>query len=203
MIVHKDDPTNYNDVKNGYLVSKKAGFRWVITKIKQSGIVFYSWIAYNRLLSLIKEDNHDNKIIGAGRDLSNYTKFDISNKEIKDSLKYYNDLKSYCQSINAKLLIIYFPLSYIVHNEDVTRWKHLGVKDIQGEIVFNKDFCEYLNKNGIDCLNLSDDLISAARVSHKRLYYWLDVHWTPYGNEVAAKLVSKYILEHQSFRPTN
>ena len=203
MIVRKDDPTNYNDVKNGYLVSKKAGFRWVITKIKQSGIVFYSWIAYNRLLSLIKEDNHDNKIIGAGRDLSNYTKFDIGNKEIKDSLKYYNELKSYCQSINAKLLIIYFPLSYIVHNEDVTRWKHLGVKDIQGEIVFNKEFCEYLNKNGIDCLNLSDDLISAARVSHKRLYYWLDVHWTPYGNEVAAKLVSKYILEHQSFRPTN
>jgi hypothetical protein len=203
MIVRKDDPNNYTDVKNGYLINKTAGYYWITSKIKQSGIVFYSWIAYNRLLPLIKGNNHDNKIIGAGRDLSNFTKFDIDSKEVMDSLKYYNELKLYCQLINAKLIIIYFPLSYCIHNEDVTRWKHLGVKDIQGEHAFNREFCDYLNKNGFDCVNMTDDLISAARVSHKRLYYWLDVHWTPYGNEVAAKLVSKYILEHQSFRYTN
>jgi hypothetical protein len=62
---------------------------------------------------------------------------------------------------------------------------------------------QYYRNNGIDCLILTDDLIKAAQVSRKRLYYWLDVHWTPYGNEVAAELVSQYLLNQPNFRHSN
>jgi hypothetical protein len=200
MTMGKHDQYKFNKVKNGCLINEKAGFGWVISEMKQSGIVFYLWIAYNRLLSLINHNNQDSQIIGAGRDLSSFTKFDINDKIVSNAIKHYNKLKLYCQSINAKLIIVYIPLSYVVHDEDVTRWKHLGVKNIPGEIAFNKEFCDYLVNNGIDCLNLTDDLIKAAQVSRKKLYYWLDVHWTPYGNEIAATLVSQYLLNQQSYR---
>ena len=203
MTMGKHDQNKFNDVKDGCLINEKAGYKWIINEMKQSGIVFYLWIAYNRLLSLVAGNNQDSQIIGAGRDLSNVNKFDINDKIVSRSLKYYFELKSYCQSINAKLLIVYFPLSYVLHNEDVTRWKHLGVKNIPGEIAFNKEYCDYLINNGIDCLILTDDLIKAAQVSRKRLYYWLDVHWTPYGNEVAAELVSQYLLNQPSIRHSN
>jgi hypothetical protein len=203
MIVTKHDKVIFNDVINGELINEQAGLGWIIGKMKRSGIVFYLWIAYNRLLSSIKEDNQDNSIIGAGRDLSNINDFDVNDKLVKKSLGYYKNLKSYCDSINAKLLIIFFPLSYVVHEEDAGRWKHLGVKNIQGAIAFNKEFCDYLNSNGIDCFNLTDDLINIGKESHQRLYYWLDVHWTPYGNEIAATVVSQYILNNQSFRRIN
>jgi len=198
MIVGDDDPSNYFDVKNGYLIYERVGYQYLISRLKQSGIVFYSWIAYNKLLSLFNDNNHGKKIIGAGRDLANFTKFNVDNIEVKNSLKYYSDLKSYCQSINANLIIIYFPLSYVVYNGDVARWKHLGVENIRGQISFNEQFCNYLNQHGIVCLNLTDGLINAARTSHQRLYYWLDVHWTPYGNKIAAGLVSKFILSHKN-----
>jgi hypothetical protein len=55
-------------------------------------------------------------------------------------------------------------------------------------------------KNGINYINLTDGLIKAAQESHKKLYYWIGVYWTPYGNEVAAKLVSQHILNQQSFQ---
>lgn len=197
MVLAEDDPSKYNEVENGYLINKKEGFEYAISKMKQSGIVFYSWIAYNRLVSMINKNTFNSKIIGAGRELNNYTEFDLNNKEIINSLKYYLDLHSFCQSINVKLIIIYFPLSYVVHEEDIVRWKHLGVDDIMGQIAFNKKFCDYLNKNGIVCLDLTEKLINEARISRKRLYYWLDVHWTPDGNQVAAESVAHYLLQHQ------
>jgi len=191
-----DDEQSYYSAKDGYLVNKKDRYQYIISKLKQSGIIFYSWIAYNKILSWSNKNNSNKKIIGAGRELKNIYEFNLENKDIITSLNYYLNLQSYCQSINAKLIIVYIPLSYIIYNEDIIRWRHLGADNIKGQIAFNHQFCNYLKTHGIVCIDLTEDLSKIAKNSPQRLYYWLDVHWTAYGNEVAAGLVADYLLKH-------
>lgn len=78
----------------------------------------------------------------------------------------------------------------------------LVVQLAYGSMTIDKHDQNKLNgvKNGINYINLTDGLIKAAQESHKKLYYWIGVYWTPYGNEVAAKLVSQHILNQQSFQ---
>jgi len=197
MIADINDPRHY--VEDGYLIKKRERDQYLIRKIKKSGIMFYSWLAYSRLLSLLRDNIGYNDIIGAGRELRNYTKFDVNSSEVKTSLNYYFEFNSFCKLINTKLILIYFPLSYVVHPEDVVRWEFYGVEDIKDQIIFNREFCDYLNNKGVVCLNLTDDMINEAINSNKRLYYWVDIHWTPYGNEIAAKVVAKYILNNKKY----
>ena len=37
--------------------------------------------------------------------------------------------------------------------------------------------------------------VDAARTVEERLYYWLDVHWTPAGNDAAAQAVFEYLSD--------
>ena len=59
----------------------------------------------------------------------------------------------------------------------------------------NRAFCEYLNSQGITCLNLHGSLARTAEGNGGRLYYWLDSHWTALGNDVAADAVAAYLLD--------
>lgn len=51
---------------------------------------------------------------------------------------------------------------------------------------------EFCAKNGIDVLDLYEGLAQSAK-QHLDLYYRLDIHWTPVGNRVVARLVEEYL----------
>jgi hypothetical protein len=54
-----------------------------------------------------------------------------------------------------------------------------------------------LNKRDIPCLNVTPNLIRDAETTGERLYFWLDVHWTPRGNFVAARSVASHLVATQ------
>lgn len=186
-----EDAIPYVNDEGALIPRRKSALRSLMPWAKKSATVFYGWMAFLQLRSAFFSDDADS-IQGAGRELASYETFRPDDPSIAASLKFYSNLRNSVESRNGKLLVVYFPLSYVVHQkDDVSRWKLRGVRDVEGSIRFNNEFCDYLNDNlGIKCLNITDALIAG---SSERLYFWFDTHWTPKGNELTAKAVSEYL----------
>ena len=132
-------------------------------------------------------------IEGAGRPMINRTAFSTDDPRVGESIRLYRRFNDEARGAGAQLLIVHFPLPYVVHPQDMTRWVLHGVTNVEQQKQFNRNFCAYLNGQDIPCLDLTDDLITAGRQSTERLYFWLDIHWTERGNAVAAQVVSSYL----------
>ncbi len=191
----------YQDAVNadGYLVradartaDKMRGYA------KQSAIVFYGWVLATRVRELVSDEGASDGVIeGAGRELVERESFDPADEDLRASLEFYQDLRKTVTDGGGQLLVAYFPLSYGIYPEDVARWQHLGVKNIESQRQFDEDFCNYLNGQSVPCLNLTADLMAAAASNADRLYYWLDIHWTPRGHRVTAETVARYLQAHR------
>jgi hypothetical protein len=119
--------------------------------------------------------------------------FDPADAGVTSSIAFYDDLRATVEAGGGRLLLVFFPLSFVVHPQDMDRWRHLGVQDVETQVAFNRAFAAYLGERGFQCLDLTDDLIDEARESHQRMYYWLDIHWTPEGNRAAARTVADWL----------
>jgi hypothetical protein len=198
MVVGNWDDRQYDISKEGYIVIKKLTIFETIRKkiLRYSATVHYSWMAYCKIKASLDSSNSRNQqIIGAGRELENYIDFELSNPKIGDALSYYSDLRVSVELSGADLFILHFPLSYCVHPQDIPRWEIYGVKAIDKQIRFNQEFCQYLNDRGFNCLNVTQNLIQEANEGRDRLYYYLDLHWTPKGNLIVARSTAKRLLE--------
>ncbi|MFO0944946.1 MAG: hypothetical protein U1D30_03210 [Planctomycetota bacterium] len=176
--------------EDGYLVRANVSTGTKMkAKLKNSALVFYGWMVQQAMASRSPE-----KIEGSGRELKSVEAFDPASPTVKDSMAFYDDLNQAVTATGAKLLVVYFPLAYGVHKEDIERWRHQGVRDVAGQIAFDDAFSKYLNSQGITTLDLTGELTKAAETTGKRLYYKIDVHWTPEGNQVAERCVADYLL---------
>jgi hypothetical protein len=106
-------------------------------------------------------------------------------------MQLYNKLASIVRQAGARLLVVYVPDSFVIHKEDESRWRLPGIDPRQ--VAFNAAFVLYLNKCQIPSLNTTQQLLQSAR-GGTRMYYWLDVHWTPAGNAAAAQAVADYLI---------
>ena len=77
-------------------------------------------------------------ILGAGREANLHGNFDPDRPETAEAIEYYDDLRKTVESSGAKLLVVFVPLSYCVHREDVARWSHLGVQDVAAQIAYDE-----------------------------------------------------------------
>jgi hypothetical protein len=198
------DPDGNHDLfadRQGFLEQSDLSTReWVFDEAKKSAMVFYGWMLYTTLFP-----GRGQRINGAGRGLERAARFRPDAAEVKVSLDYYRRLLRAADECGAKLTIVYLPLSYCVHRGDLARWRHLGVEDnIDEQIAFDREFCDYLDQAGEDCLNITPDLVKSA-AEPGRLYYWLDIHWTPRGNLVAARAIEKHLAQRfmDDCRPTS
>ena len=179
----------------GYLVRAGPGVSWrAVNRAKQSALIFYAWILGQRMVEALHPASNPRGIAGSGRHLKIDTRFRPDDEGVADALRFYKDLRQAAESGDARLLIVFLPLSYVVHEQDIARWRHLGVADIGGQIEFDRAFCDHLNRTGFHVVNTTQELVSDASRTRQRLYYWLDVHWTPRGNQIAARAASDYIL---------
>jgi len=192
-------PDSYVD-EDGFLRDRNVTARQrMVARAKKSAVVFYSWLVFTRLRSQSSEPGTTGKIEGAGRDLSVREAFDPESDEVRDATVFYDDLRRTVEESGARLLVFHFPLSYVVHPEDMARWRHLGVRNLDQQITYNDAFARHLDREGYLCLNGTGDLMAYAESTGERLYYWLDVHWTAEGNAAAADSVAIYLLAHRDW----
>lgn len=188
---------NWNEVavnEDGFLINTKASGRTrLFARLKQSATVFFAWNAFTNLKSRWAKSDHLDGIQGAGRDLKLHGAFDPADPDVANALEYYRDLRATVAESGAKLLVVFFPLSYCIHKEDMARWTHLGARNVEQQMAFNRAFCEHLRQGGLDCLDITERLREAAE-GGERLYYFVDIHWTPEGNEVAASAVRDHLV---------
>ena len=195
MAVHADRTSPYRVTEDGYLLPRDGGpGRELRHTLKKFGTVFYGWLLYTRMRQALAGRERDRTVEGAGRPLSIHGPFDPREAGAKEALRFYHRLRTTVETDGAHLVVVYFPLSYSVHPQDVSRWRHLGVRDIGTQIAFDRAFSSFLEARGFEVLNLTQDLIEAARENPERLYYWLDIHWTRRGNRVAAESTARWLL---------
>jgi hypothetical protein len=196
-----DSSGRWNNVavnEQGYLTRKDAtAVRRLMGYAKNSALVFYGWQVVTRSISLFHQSQSGEKIEGVGREMELHETFDSDNPEVVDSMKYYQDLRSTVEQSGAKLLVFFMPSSYCVHEEDISRWAHLDTDDIEEQNRYNADFCRYLQSVGIDCIDVTEESREAAKKG-PRLYYFVDIHWTPAGNKLAARAAARHLIERAS-----
>jgi lysophospholipase L1-like esterase len=188
------NPAGSMQVKDGYLVSGDPTLsQRVKARAKSSAIVFYGWMLLTNLRSALSRGPDDGSIAGAGRDMKLAGAFDPANARVISSMAFYDGLRTAVEGNGARLLLVYFPLSYVVHPQDLERWRHMGVQDVERQVAFDRAFGQYLGERGFTCLNLTEALVDEARTSKHRMYYWLDIHWTADGNRVVARTVADWL----------
>src|SRR5262249_40540328 len=165
---------------DGYLVpSNSTGtMRWR-ARLKNLATVFYGWMLWTKLNSASSERSG--------------TDFDATDPAVREAMGTYNKLTSIVNQTGARLLIVYVPLSYAIHREDESRWRQLGVLNVRQQIAFDATFVRYLNERQIHSIDLTPQLKTSAQAG-QRMYYWLDIHWTPAGNAAAAQAVADYLM---------
>ena len=83
------------------------------------------------------------------------TDFEPTHPEVREAMHVYNKLASIVRQTGARLLVVYFPLSYAIHREDESRWRHLGILDIPRQMAFDAAFVRYLNERQIPSIDIT------------------------------------------------
>ena len=153
--------------------------------------VFYSWQLWT---SISRWWGQPVAVQGAGRQIVAVADFDPAHSEVRESMYVYNKLAGIVHDTGARLLIVYFPLSYVIHKEDESRWYSLGIADVSRLMAFDAAFVRYLNDGHIPSINITEQLRKSASTG-KRMYFWLDIHWTAAGNASAGRAVADYLTD--------
>jgi hypothetical protein len=190
-------------VANGRLLPLGASLKDILWGYaKNSATVFYTGTIVGQLSNLIGTAGQGRHIEGAGQQLLNTSAFDAHSTGVRESTDFYRAFQDAAREAGAQFLAVHFPLAYVIYPEDRARWALHGVENVEAQILFNKEFTVHLNQRAIRCLNLTQDFLEHAKRDAHRLYYWLDVHWTPLGNRRSAELVGRYLeREHLGYVP--
>jgi hypothetical protein len=191
-MAYKNDTEHLPAVNDdGYLVPLHAE-EWR-DRFKNLATVFYGWMLWTSL--------HSGSPVRPGelsvREIAASINFEPTQPEVRDAMQFYNKLASIVRQAGARLLVVYVPLSYAIQREDENRWRLLGILDIAGQVGFDAAFVRYLNECQIPSIDITQQLRKSAR-DGKRMYYWLDIHWTPAGNATAARAVADYLTGRPS-----
>jgi hypothetical protein len=191
-MAYKNDTEPFAAVNDdGYLVPLYA-HAWH-DRFKNLATVFYGWMVWTSLNSgSTARSSEQSDAMSARREIAVPINFEPTEPEVRDAMQFYNKLASIVCHAGAQLLVVYVPLSYAIHREDESRWRLIGIRDIPRQLSFDDAFVDYLNARKIPSIDLTRQLQNSAR-DGKRMYYWLDIHWTSAGNATAARAVADYL----------
>lgn len=154
--------------------------------LKKSALVFHGWSAWTSW-----QRGRTGEVAGAGRPLA--AEFDASGAEVAEVVaSFYVPLRDAVAAAGAELLVVYLPLSYRVHPEDLARWRHLGVVSPAAADAQDAAYAEALAAVGVPLLDLRPALAERATAG-ERLYYEIDIHWNAAGHSVAADAIAAYL----------
>jgi hypothetical protein len=178
---------------DGYLISldTSATRQWRET-VKKFATVFYGWILWTRLNTGSQVTSGNRDMLGAGREMPAPIDFEPAHPEVQEAMQVYSKLGDVVRKAGARLLVVHFPLSYAIQTEDESRWRLLGIWDMPRQMAFDAAFVRHLNECQIPSIDLTPQLQEIAQAG-KRMYFWLDVHWTRAGNAAAAQAVANHL----------
>ena len=102
-------------------------------------------------------------VLGAGREMVMTGGYSPQRaKRCEGRCRFMTKLVDVVHAAGARLLVVFFPLSYAIHKEDESRWRHLGVVDITQEADFDAAFVRYLNEHQIASINITQKLRNSA-----------------------------------------
>jgi hypothetical protein len=165
-------------VQDGRLYTRAPTFRLrVIAGAKNSGIVFYGWYFYNLVLAA-------DRMHGTGKELYSESSADPGSvHEVVAQYLAYSDFTRHVTGTGTRVVILYIPLSYVVHAEDRRRWSHIAPPDAEAEALA-EELTGLLDPSRVTYINATPTLADAGR--RDRMYFWLDIHLTPAGNRIVA-----------------
>jgi len=175
------EPPRQTATPDGFLVSGDSTARARMRdRVKRLATVFYGFVLMSRLGSA-------DQIAGAGRTLPVAKAFSLDEPQVVHALEYFDEMRRLVEASGARYLVVYYPLSYVIHPQDAARWRHLGVSDPASQERYDSALCAALSMRGVLCADGTSALRRAASESEERLYFWVDIHWTPRGNAVASE----------------
>lgn len=171
-------------VKDAYLISPHATLaKRAKAFFKNSGIVFYSYYAYNMIFD--PEPSPD-----ASKSLHS----EIAQLATDDAEMLAQTYVEYEAAVRRALgddlpiAFVFLPYSYEVHPEDVGRFSDVRASDVPIARARIMAEAEAIETRGLNFINTLPPLIEAA--TRGRLYFWLDIHFTPLGNQVVAEVTA-------------
>ena len=170
--------------------------RKVIAYVKNLGIVFYGYYAYQWVLGSAPSGE-----TGMGKELHGERALQ-PDAETGETLA--RDFDRYERTVEralgaeAQVVFLFVPMSFVVHPADAPRWSHLLDADPIGSRQQIHADVTALRAKGHVVVDTTEALV--ARSEAERLYYWLDIHLNPAGNRVVAEAVLPVLVERMEAR---
>jgi hypothetical protein len=166
---------------NLYSVAPTAT-RKLIAYMKNLGIVFYGYYAYQWLLGIAPSGES-----GTGKELhgARASRPDSDHESLAADFARYEETVARAVGDHVPVVFLFVPMSFVVHPGDAPRWSHLLDADPLDSREQIRAEVDALRAKGHIIVDTTDALV--ARADAERLYYWLDIHLNPAGNRLVAE----------------
>jgi hypothetical protein len=151
--------------------------------VNVSGLVFYGYYAYHTARGLTAARHQPGKELWDERAQRSTTlSFDALEREFVR----YVDTVTRLVGGGTRVAFLYVPFTFVVHPDDAPRWRHMYPGEVDPPGLRQRIRAEVtaLRQRGLTVIDPIDRLIEAGR--RERMFYWLDIHFTPAGNRVVA-----------------
>lgn len=155
---------------------------------KRFAIVFYGYYAVNSFIKPEPARDATRSLYAEGETATGH---EASFEPLAES---YAEHTRFLKSIlgqQTQVAFIYLPFSFIVHPADIARFPAFAPADIPVLRARIAQGVSAIEHRGIRILDTLPPLTQAA--NHERLYYWLDIHFTPTGNRVVAEAAIPFV----------
>lgn len=190
-----DELPLYSVNVEGYLVTAKTD-RWhrLRVKAKRSAILFYGYVVCQR----IADARHNRSSGSAGSSEGTAGVPPRSNSPGKGMIatrKRVEAFRDLARNKGQSIILVHIPLGFTVHRQDAKR-RGIDDRQIQKTIEANAAVCQNLQETtGVPCVDLMETFQKQTTPIRERLYFHLDPHFTPLGNQIAAEAIAETIRE--------
>jgi hypothetical protein len=194
-------------IEDGFLYRERPSqLRRITGRLKQSGLVFYTWYIYQAVAGGSQEEGLGTEFYDDEKKLS--TENDDADFIALTTELYAQNQQLISAALGADTAIAYLhiPYSFVVRPSDSSRWTHLDekVRDPYEQRLKAQLLTAALQSRSVNFINSTAALV--ARDQLERTYNFLDIHFTPAGNEATAavaipaleKFIRANLLEKQA-----
>jgi hypothetical protein len=161
-----------------------------ISIVKNFGTVFYGYYLWN---ALAREPAKPG--VGTGKELYG-AEGAAAGDDLPAIVGGYRDFVDFVHRVagpQVQVAFIHIPLSFLVHEGDRARWKHIVDLDPQAARERTRAIIAALKQGGLHVADSLDLLIERGK--SERQFYWLDIHLTPEGNRAVADIALPELQE--------